>query len=59
MPVTSIDGAPVADGRIGPVTQRLSDLYWEMHSAEEWSTPVQYPELNEDEKRAGTRGLRQ
>src|SRR5262249_54132895 len=28
MSVTRIDGVPVADGRIGPITRALTDLYW-------------------------------
>jgi branched-chain amino acid aminotransferase len=40
MPVTRIDGAPVADGRPGPITRRLIDLYWQKHSDPAWSTPV-------------------
>ncbi len=27
MPVTSIDGRPVGSGEVGPVTQRLHDLF--------------------------------
>ena len=38
--VTRIDGAPVGDGRPGPVTGRLTDLYWEKHSDPAWTTPV-------------------
>jgi branched-chain amino acid aminotransferase len=40
MPVTRIDGAAVADGRPGPITRRLIDLYWQKHSDPAWSTPV-------------------
>lgn len=29
MPVTSIDGAPVGDGKPGPITQRLREIYME------------------------------
>lgn len=56
MPVTRIDGAPVADGRVGPVTRRLTDLYWEMHRDDAWSTPVRYPEKGKNDKRIGTGG---
>ncbi|MCT7374590.1 aminotransferase class IV [Chelativorans salis] len=59
MPVTRIDRAPVADGRVGPVTKRLSSLYWEMHSADEWSTPVRYPAQDKNDKRTETGGLSQ
>ena len=40
MPVSRIDDAPVGDGRPGPLTQRLTDLYWEKHPDPAWTTPV-------------------
>ncbi len=40
MPVTRVDNAAVADGRMGPVTRRLSDAYWERHADPEWSVGV-------------------
>jgi len=40
MPVTRLDGKPVGDGLPGPVTQRLTALYWEKHCDPEWSEPV-------------------
>jgi branched-chain amino acid aminotransferase len=43
MPVTSLDGTAIADGKIGPVTQRLTKLYWDRHTDPDWSTPVRYP----------------
>ena len=43
MPVTKIDGNAVADGKVGPVTQRLTRLYWDRHADPDWSTPVRYP----------------
>jgi D-alanine transaminase len=33
LPVVSIDGRPVADGRPGPITGRLRELYLQMASA--------------------------
>ena len=42
MPVTRVDGAPVSDGKVGPVTRRLMDLYWQKHRDPEWSTAVDY-----------------
>jgi len=42
MPVTFVDGAPISDGAIGPVTRRLMDLYWQKHSEPEWTTAVSY-----------------
>ncbi|MDR7219995.1 aminotransferase class IV [Aminobacter aminovorans] len=43
MPVTKIDGAPVANGKVGPITSRLKDAYWAKHDDPDWSTPVTYP----------------
>jgi branched-chain amino acid aminotransferase len=43
MPVTVIDGAPVADGKVGPVTSRLKALYWQKHDDPAWSSQVNYP----------------
>jgi branched-chain amino acid aminotransferase len=30
--VASVDGRPLGDGRIGPVTQRVHDTYWDWHA---------------------------
>jgi branched-chain amino acid aminotransferase len=38
--VTSVDGAPVGDGTIGPVTRALRDAYWRLHDDPRFSTPV-------------------
>ena len=38
--VTRIDGARVGDGRPGPATQRLTELYWEKHGDPAWTTPI-------------------
>jgi branched-chain amino acid aminotransferase len=40
MPVTRVDDAPIGDGRPGPVTGRLLDLYWQKHADPDWTTPV-------------------
>ena len=40
MPVSRIDGIAVGDGAVGPVTQRLTSLYWRKHSDPDWSTPI-------------------
>lgn len=42
MPVTRIDDRPVADGRVGPITTRLSEAYWLKHSDAAWSSAVTY-----------------
>lgn len=41
-PVTTLDGAPVGDGRPGPVTERLRALYWDWHRKPEYLTPIDY-----------------
>lgn len=42
MPITSLDGAPVGDGNVGPVTRQLRDLYWACHDDPKYTTPVEY-----------------
>lgn len=42
IPITTIDGATVGDGSPGPVTQRLSGLYWSRREAGWHGTPVVY-----------------
>ncbi|TPM30766.1 D-amino acid aminotransferase [Mesorhizobium sp. B2-3-5] len=43
MPVTEIDGAAIAGGKVGPITSRLMTLYWQKHDDPAWSSPVRYP----------------
>jgi branched-chain amino acid aminotransferase len=40
MPITHLDGEPVGDGAVGPVTRRLRDRYWEIHDDARYATPV-------------------
>jgi branched-subunit amino acid aminotransferase/4-amino-4-deoxychorismate lyase len=42
IPITTIDGAKVGDGKPGPVTWRLRDLYWTKREAGWHGTPVDY-----------------
>ena len=42
IPITRIDGQPVAEGTPGPVTLRLRDLYWKKREAGWHGTPVEY-----------------
>ena len=42
MPVTIIDGKPVADGAPGPLTKRLTELYWGKREAGWYATPIDY-----------------
>ena len=42
LPVTRVDGKPVGDGEIGPLSSRLRNLYWQRHD-EGWdATPIAY-----------------
>ncbi|QKC86278.1 D-amino acid aminotransferase [Mesorhizobium sp. NZP2077] len=43
MPVTQIDGAAIADRKVGPITSRLMALYWQKHDDPAWSSQVNYP----------------
>jgi len=40
MSVTRVDGAEIASGTPGPLTQRLTEAYWERHNDPEWSSAV-------------------
>ena len=40
--VTKIDNAPVGDGAVGPLTERLRGLYWERHDDDREATPIDY-----------------
>jgi branched-chain amino acid aminotransferase len=40
MPVTVVDGEPVAAGVPGPLTNRLREAYWRRHEDPRFSTPV-------------------
>ncbi|EXJ71493.1 uncharacterized protein A1O5_05301 [Cladophialophora psammophila CBS 110553] len=42
MPITSLDGVPVKDGKIGPLTTKIWDLYWDMHYDPAYSFPIDY-----------------
>ena len=42
IPVTTVDGHAIGDGTPGPVTSRLSDLYWSKREAGWHATPVEY-----------------
>ena len=42
MPVRVIDDKPVGDGAPGPVTKRLTTLYWDLHKNPDYTTAVDY-----------------
>ena len=42
MPITSLDGQPVNGGKIGPITKKIWDGYWEMHFDPAYTIKVEY-----------------
>jgi branched-subunit amino acid aminotransferase/4-amino-4-deoxychorismate lyase len=42
MPITTMDGQPIGDGKIGPVTKKIWDSYWAMHYDDEYSFKIDY-----------------
>jgi branched-subunit amino acid aminotransferase/4-amino-4-deoxychorismate lyase len=42
MPITSLDGEPVNNGKIGPITMRIWDGYWAMHYDPACTTAIHY-----------------
>ncbi|MDR3509086.1 MAG: aminotransferase class IV [Caulobacteraceae bacterium] len=42
MPITTLDGAPVGGGQVGPVTRRIWERYWDLHSDPKLSFAVDY-----------------
>ncbi len=40
MPVTRLNDSAIGDGRPGPVTAAVTELYWAKHSDPDWTTPV-------------------
>jgi branched-chain amino acid aminotransferase len=49
MPVTQLDGHPVCDGRIGPMTRQLQCSYWHRTASDPRNTPVPYEHALEKE----------
>jgi branched-chain amino acid aminotransferase len=42
MPVVTVDGNDIGDGRPGELTMRLRQAYWDAHDDPRWATPVAY-----------------
>lgn len=42
MPITVLDGSPVGDGQVGPITRSIWKGYWDAHSDPEYSFPINY-----------------
>ena len=50
MPITSLDGQPIRDGKIGPVTKAIWDVYWAMHYDPTYSFAIGYDGTEETSK---------
>lgn len=42
MPVTKVNGKPVGSGVLGPMTERITSAYWQMHGEDGHRDPVDY-----------------
>ena len=42
MPVTSVNGITIGDGKPGKITTLIQKRYWEAHDEGPWTTPVDY-----------------
>jgi branched-chain amino acid aminotransferase len=42
MPVATLDGAPVGEGRPGPVTTKIRERYWELHRDPRYTETIEY-----------------
>lgn len=42
MPLTKLDGRPVADGKVGPITRLIWEGYWQAHYDPRLSFPIEY-----------------
>lgn len=42
MPITSLDGHPIKDGAVGPITKAIWDGYWALHYEETHSFEIKY-----------------
>ncbi|MFC1886610.1 aminotransferase class IV [Thermodesulfobacteriota bacterium] len=43
MPVTTVNGKSIGDGKPGKVTTLIQKRYWGAHNEDRWATPVDYP----------------
>lgn len=42
MPITKLDGTPIRDGKLGPLTKKIWDGYWALHWDDRVSFVVEY-----------------
>lgn len=48
MPITVLDGQPVKDGKLGPITKKIWDAYWALHYDPTYSFQIQYVSAKEE-----------
>jgi branched-subunit amino acid aminotransferase/4-amino-4-deoxychorismate lyase len=48
MPITELDGNPIKDGKLGPITKRIWDQYWAMHYDPTYSFQIQYGHVQQN-----------
>lgn len=44
MPVTTVNGRKIGDGKLGKITTLIQKRYWEIHDEEPWVAIVDYPD---------------
>lgn len=42
MPITELDGKPIQDGKIGPITKKIWDGYWDIHYNPAYTFEIDY-----------------
>ncbi|KAM5343332.1 hypothetical protein ACJ41O_014298 [Fusarium nematophilum] len=42
MPITTLDGQPIKDGKVGPITKDIWDRYWAMHYEDAFSFAIDF-----------------
>ncbi|KAK3063471.1 hypothetical protein LTS18_000148 [Coniosporium uncinatum] len=42
MPITELDGQPVGDGKVGPITKKIWDGYWDIHYDQAYTFEIDY-----------------
>lgn len=42
MPITELDGKPVGNGKVGPITRKIWDAYWAIHYDPAFSFEIKY-----------------
>ena len=53
MPITSLDGQKIRDGKVGPITSAIWDEYWAMHWNPQYSSAVDYQQRSESQRANG------